>query len=168
MNRPRLGGWQIVAIAAAAAVVVAGKQFYRGASPAELAWLIAPVARLAGLATGTHFAYEAGLGWVSRDAQFVIAPVCAGLNFALAAFLALVIAWLPAMRGARAAAGRLVTAAVVAYLVATIVNTVRIVLALETHATGAAHEVLGVVVYLGALCALYSWARERSRDGLAA
>ena len=167
MNRPRFGGWQIAALACATAVVVAGKQFYRGASPAELAWLIAPVAKLAGLATGTHFAYEAGLGWVSRDARFVIAPVCAGLNFALAAFLALVVAWLPAMRGARAAAGRVATAAAVAYVVATIVNTVRIVLALEMHASGAAHEVLGIVVYLGGLCALYSWARGRSSDGVA-
>ena len=167
MNRPRLGGWQIAALACAGAVVIAGKQFYRGATTDELQWLLAPVAKIAGLATGTHFAYEAGLGWVSRDARFVIAPVCAGLNFALAAFLALVVAWLPAMRGARAAAGRLLGAAAIAYATTIVVDAVRITLALETHATGVAHEVLGIVVYLGALCVLYGWARGRSGHGVA-
>jgi len=147
------------------AVVVAGKQFYRGASADELQWLLAPVARLAGFVTRTHFAYDSQLGWVSRDARFIIAPVCAGLNFALAAFLALSLGWLPAMRRPRDAAARLALAAGLAYIATIVVDAARIALALETRADGAAHEALGVAVYLGALCALYAVAvRGRRKD----
>ena len=153
-------GWQLAALAVAAALVIAGKQFYRGATPGELAWLLAPIAHLVGLATGAHFAFAPALGWVSRDARFVIAPACAGLNFALAAFLALVVAWLPAMASARATLGRLAGALALAYLATLVVDALRITLALETRATGGAHEALGVAIYLGALCALYAAARR--------
>src|SRR4029077_5018589 len=99
--------WQLAGIAAAVAIVVAGKQYYRAASADDLQWLLAPSAKLVGLVTGARFVFESGVGWVSRDARFVIAPVCAGLNFALAAFLAISLAWLPAMRSGIAVLARL-------------------------------------------------------------
>lgn len=159
---------QVGAIAVTAVVVVFGKQFYRAATADELQWLLAPVAKLVGWMTGARFAYDAELGWVSRDARFVIAPVCAGLNFALAAFLALSLGWLPAMRRARDAAARLLGAAVIAYAATIVVDSLRIALALETRADGAAHEALGVVVYLGALCALYALVVRGRRQHVAA
>jgi len=162
---------QVGALAVTAAIVVAGKQFYRGASADELQWLLAPVAKLVGGITGASFDYDSQLGWVSRDARFVIAPVCAGLNFALAAFLALSLGWLPAMRRTRDAAARLALAAGIAYVATIVVDAARIALALETRADGAAHEALGVAVYLGALCALYAIAvrgRKRGADAVAA
>ena len=58
---------QLGAVVATAAVVVAGKQFDRGASADELQWLLAPVAQLVGWITGASFAYDSSLGWVSRD-----------------------------------------------------------------------------------------------------
>jgi exosortase K len=159
---------QVGAVVATAAVVVAGKQFYRDASADELQWLLAPVAKLVGWMTGARFVYDAELGWVSRDARFVIAPVCAGLNFALAAFLALSLGWLRAMRRARDVAARLLGAAAIAYVATIAVDAVRIALALETRADGTAHEALGVVVYLGALCALYALAVRGRRQHVAA
>jgi exosortase K len=164
----RLRASQLAALAAAAGIVIAGKQFYRGASPDQLQWLLLPIAKLVGLVTGARFAYAPDLGWVSRDARFVIAPACAGLNFALAAFLALALAWLPGMRGARATAGRLVAALGLAYAATLVVDTLRIALALETRADGDAHQALGVAIYLGALCALYAAVRGRGPRAVAA
>jgi len=153
--------WRITGALAALAIVCAGKQYYRDATAGELGWLIAPVARMTGWVTGHHFGYVTDVGWVSRGAAFVIAPVCAGLNFALAAFLALAIVWLPAMRSAGAVVARLAAAAGVAYLATLAVNTVRIALAVELHLGPTAHELLGIAVYLGGLCALVALARRR-------
>ena len=164
----RLSRWQWAAIAVASVVVIAGKQFYRDASPDQLQWLLAPVARLVGVVTRTPFTYDPGAGWISRDAMFVIAPVCAGLNFALAAFLALSIAWLPAMKSARMVLGRLAGALALAYLATIFVDTVRIALTIVTGARGDAHQALGIVVYLGALCALYALARGKEHHAVSA
>jgi len=163
----RLNRWQLAGIAAALAIVVAGKQYYRSASADELQWLLAPVAKIVGLVTGTHFAFESGAGWVSRDAMFVIAPVCAGLNFALAAFLALVLAWLPALRGPKALLARLAGALAIAVVATIVVDATRISLSMWTHAAGDAHQALGIAVYLTALCALYGVARRSQAHAIA-
>src|SRR5262249_13818095 len=110
----------------------------------------------------------AGAGWIDRDQAFVIAPACAGLNFALAAFLALAIGWAGAMASARATAGRLAAAAALAYAATLVVNTVRSAIAIALHdgpistrgrGSGEAHRAEGIAVYLGGLCALYALAR---------
>jgi exosortase K len=163
----RLNRAQLAALAVALAVVVVGKQFYRSASADELQWLLAPVARVVALITGARFTFESGAGWVSRDARFVIAPVCAGLNFALAAFVALVAARLPALRYARSVVVAIAGAAVVAYVATIVVDAVRIALAMWMHAEGDAHQLLGIIVYLGALCVLYALARRRTAHAIA-
>src|SRR5439155_11427733 len=110
-----------------------GKHFYREASPAELRWILAPTAKLVSIATRGNFVYEAGVGWIDRAQTFIIAPACAGLNFLLAAFLALSIGWLGVMTTGRQVAARLAAAAGLAYGATIVVNTVRIVLALQLH-----------------------------------
>jgi exosortase K len=161
LNRGR--AWQAAGLAVAVAVVVLGKQAYRDASPGELRWILAPTARLVSVASGTHFVYDASAGWIDRDVTFVIAPVCAGVNFALAAFLALALGALPGMRTAAATCKRLAIAAVAAYTATLIVNTVRIAIAIAMHrhdwSGGDIHQVEGIVVYLGGLCGLYAAAR---------
>jgi exosortase K len=171
--------WQLAAIAVAVAVVVAGKQYYRSASAGELGWILAPTARLVSAVTGGHFVYEAGAGWVDRAATFIIAPACAGVNFAMAAFLALTLGWLGAMRTWRAAAVRLAGAAALAYGATLVVNTSRIALAIALHEgtidlgeldRAEVHRIEGIVVYLGGLCALHALARAiepRSRHAMA-
>jgi exosortase K len=168
LARLRARRWQIAALVVALAVVVAGKEYYRHASAGDLRWILAPTAQLAGAVSGGDFIYEAGAGWIDRDLAFLIAPPCAGLHFALAAFLALVLGALPAMRTARAAATRLAAAAALAYAATLVVNTTRIAIAIAMHRgtidiggldRGELHRIEGIVVYLGGLCALYALAR---------
>jgi len=159
--------WQLVALVVACAAIVAAKQYYRAASAAELGWILAPTARLVSAVSGTHFVYEAGIGWVDREATFIIAPACAGVNFAIAGFLALTLGWLGGMTGARAVLARLAGAAVLAYAATLIVNTLRIVIAIALHRgtidlggldRAEVHRFEGIVVYLAGLCALYALA----------
>jgi exosortase K len=170
--------WQIAALAVALAVIVAGKQHYRTASPGELGWILAPTARMVSAVSGGNFVYEAGVGWVDRAATFIIAPSCAGVNFALAAFLALTLGSLAGMRTGRAAAARLAAAAALAYGATLIVNTLRIALAIALHRgtidlggldRAEVHRVEGILVYLCGLCALYALAGvfERRSHALA-
>jgi exosortase K len=150
--------WRIAAVAVALAVVVVGKQLYRDATPADLRGILAPTAQLVSWITGHDFLYEAGQGWINLDVMFVIAPACAGVNFALAAFLALVLGSLSGMTSARTTASRLARAALVAYAATLVVNTVRIAIAVHMHRADL-HRVEGIVVYLGGLVGLYALAR---------
>lgn len=164
--------WRIAGALAALAVVVLGKQFYRDATAAELGWLLAPTAQLVSWVTGGNFIYEAGPGWVDPKIGFIIAPPCAGLNFALAAFLALALGGIPGMRTLRATASRLAAAAALAYVATLVVNTIRIAIAVAMHRgtidigsydRAELHRIEGIVVYLGGLVALYAIARALER-----
>jgi exosortase K len=160
--------FKLVAIACVLAVLYAGKHYYSGASAGDLGWILAPTAHLVSLVGGHHFTYEAGVGWVDRDVTFIIAPACAGVNFVLAAFLALTLGWLGSMQTWRGVAKRLAAAAGLAYLATLVVNTTRIAIAIALHRgtinvgdldRGEVHRVEGIIVYLGGLCALYAIAR---------
>ena len=146
--------WQLAGGALVAAAVVVGKTYYRDASPSELGWLLSPIAHAVGAISGAAFVFDPSRGWVSDERRFVIAPACAGLNFALAAFAALGVGWLGRVRTAGAMLARIALAAVVALAATIVVDSARITLALWTRADGDAHQALGVAVYLGALCAL--------------
>ena len=157
--------WQVAAIAIAAVVVIAGKQYYRTATADDLAWILAPTAHAVTALGCGHFVFDAQAGWVDPSLGFAIAPACAGLHFALAAFLALTIAGLRGMRDARSAATWLATAAAVAYVATLLVNTLRIVIAIRMHRMDLAnrddmHRLEGTLVYLGGLVALYALARR--------
>jgi exosortase K len=156
--------WQLVAAAAIATTLLAAKSYYSGASTADLAWLLAPTAKLVGLVTGHTFAYEAGSGWVSHEARFVIAPACAGLNFAMAAFLALSIGWWRELVTARAVATRLPIAAVIACAATLVINTIRISIAVAMRSGAELHRIEGTIVYVVGLCALYAAAQVIGRN----
>jgi exosortase K len=160
----RVHSWRVAAIVVALAVVVVGKQFYRDASPADLRWILAPTAQLVSWVSGHDFAYEAGQGWINIDIMFVIAPACAGVNFALAALLALVLGSLANMTDWRSTLSRLARAAVLAYTATLVVNTVRIAIAVHMHRADL-HRVEGILVYLGGLIGLYALARALDVSG---
>jgi exosortase K len=151
--------WRIAAVVAALVVVVVGKQYYRDASANDLRWILAPTAQLVSWVTGHDFVYEAGQGWMNTDVMFVIAPACAGVNFALAAFLALVLGGLAGMTSGRATAQRLAVAAALAFAATLVVNTTRIAIAVDMHRADL-HRLEGIVVYVVGLCALYTFARS--------
>lgn len=150
--------WRIAAAVVALAVVVVGKQYYRDASASDLRWILAPTAQLVSWLTGHDFVYEAGQGWMNTDVMFVIAPACAGVNFALAAFLALTLGGLEGMTDGRQTARRLVLAAALAYVATLVINTTRIAIAVEMHRADL-HRMLGVLVYLAGLLGLFALAR---------
>lgn len=160
--------WRLAGVVLVLAVVVAGKQYYREASAWDLRWILAPTAQLVSWLTGGSFVYEAGPGWVDPRFGFIIAPACAGVNFALAAFLALGLGGVTGMTSARATLIRLSLAAALAYLTTLVVNTLRIAVAVAMHRgtidvrgydRAELHRIEGIVVYLGGLCALYALAR---------
>ena len=159
----KLRGSQLAGLAIAFALVIAGKHYYRNAGAEELAWLLAPTAKMVSALTGSHFVHEVGVGWVDRDVTFEIAPVCAGLHFMLAGFLALVIGWLGGMRTWRGMVKRIAIAAVMAYVATLVINTIRIAIAIRMHVANASssdlHRLEGIIVYLGGLCALYAAAK---------
>jgi exosortase K len=155
---------QLAALAVTLALVVVGKQYFRSATAGELRWLLAPTAKCTSILTGTHFAFT-GVGYADHDVRFLIAPVCAGLHFLLAAMIVLVLAWLGRIDRWRAVVARVGLAVAVAYAATIGFNTLRIALSLELHATGALHEALGIVVYFAGLCALYAAARRRDVRG---
>ena len=151
-------------------IVVAGKQYFREASAENLRWLLAPTAKCVSVLTGTHFVREAGVGYIDRSVTFEIAPVCSGLQFMLAAILAVSIGWLSGMQSWKGAVKRVAVAVGAAYAATIVVNTLRIAIALRMHAHDLSgselHRLEGIAVYLGGLCALYALARnldERTR-----
>jgi exosortase K len=152
--------WQIIALVAAAAIVFAGKEYYRTASPGDLRWILAPTAHAVTALGFGRFAFDAQLGYVDPAQSFAIAPACAGLHFALSAFLALVVGGLAGMRDARSTAARLAFAVAAAYVATIVVNTVRIAIALAMRRPDL-HQMEGTLVYLGGLVVLYALARRR-------
>jgi exosortase K len=160
--------WRIAGVTATLVVVALGKQWYRDATPEDLRWILAPTARLVSWVSPGEYVYEAGAGWIDPEVMFVIAPSCAGVNFALAAFLALALGGLGGMTSARRVVHRLAAAAALAYAATLIVNTIRIAIGIALHqgrlsvgglSRAELHRLEGIVVYLGGLVALYALAR---------
>ncbi|MCC6809000.1 MAG: exosortase K [Deltaproteobacteria bacterium] len=150
-------------IAARAAVVLllsfALKQHYSTAPVADLAWILRPTTALVELLTGLPFDYEAELGFVHRPLAFAIAKPCAGVNYAITAFILLCVS----RRGIFANAA-------IAYLSAVVMNAVRIAIAVS-HASAppqwinadTLHRLEGTVIYFVGLSVLYVCVVRRAR-----
>ena len=154
--------FRLASFALVAVVIVVGKEYYRDATAADLRWILAPTAHLVSLFTGGHFTYEAGAGYADNALKFVIAPPCAGLNFAMAAFAAVMLA--ANIHDWRAFGKRVALAIGLAYVATIVVNTIRISIAVAMHRgtldvgiadRAQAHRLEGIVIYLGGLLLLY-------------
>ncbi len=157
--------WQIIGVAITLAIVIVGKQFYRSATAADLTFILAPTAQLVSWTSGGNFVYEAGPGWVDPNLRFIIAPECAGVNFALAAFLALALGSLMKMTSLPTTAARLGIALGLAYVATLVINTLRITFAIGMRGVSLRgldhaelHRLEGIVVYLCGLLVLYAMA----------
>jgi len=171
----KLSAPQLVGLAIAIGIVIAGKHDVRTADADQLDWLLAPTAHLVSVATGTCFVRESGVGWIDRAVAFEIAPVCAGFQFLLAGWLAVAIGWLAHMTTWSRMAIRLFLAAALAYAATVVINTLRISIAVWMHVTHVSsselHRLEGILVYFSGLCALYGLAtakRGAHRLGLVA
>ncbi len=139
------------------------KRFYSGASAADLRFVLAPTAWLVELAGGTHFQWTPA-GYLSTEARFLVAPACAGVNFLIVSFAALVLGFVRPARPAWQNPAILVASAAAACAATLAANALRILIAIPlwTHGVSAGwltaarlHELVGVVVFLGMLLLLH-------------
>lgn len=142
------------------------KQFFSQAGPAELDWILRPVASGVAMLTGTHFAPDDRLGFVSQNGATIIAPACSGINFMIAALLTMALSGLTRFKSHWAATFWPLACLALAYVYTIAVNTLRIVAAMSLYNSAIhwgwltearLHRLLGVVLYFLAL-----WANHRS------
>ncbi|MFL6232901.1 MAG: exosortase K [Thermoanaerobaculia bacterium] len=158
MRRPWLS-W-VTAIAAAYGL----KLFYSRASAEDLAWILVPTARAVGWLRGEGLTLSPGAGWIAPDGSYYIAPACAGVNFMILVLAVSVLGFAHRLRSPRARLGWWLASLAGAYALTLAVNTLRIVAAVELYRLGpvaglapeAAHRLLGILFYLGALWGLYT------------
>jgi exosortase K len=160
--------FRIASFVLVAAVIIVGKEYYRDATAADLRWILAPTAWLVSLFTGGHFIYEAGAGYADNALKFVIAPPCAGLNFAMAAFAAIMLA--STITDWRTFAKRVGLALGLSYVATIVINTIRISIAVAMHRgtlvvgmadRAQAHRLEGIIIYLGGLLLLYALSKGK-------
>jgi exosortase K len=144
----------------ALALAYALKRFYSAADAGDLDLALVPTTWLVTRLTGARFYFEEGFGHVAPALGLAVVPGCAGLNFMVIVFLALIFGFMH--RWARTADRVLflVASALFAYVSTLIVNAARIVSAQRIFVMleGAwsvgfdeVHRVVGVVLYVTAL-----------------
>jgi exosortase K len=153
----RITQWAVVLLCA-----IALKLYYSHASANQLRWILAPTTLLVELCSGISFGFESYAGYISRDRSFLIAPSCAGVNFLITAFLMLSAGRLLRQRLPGKNWSMILAAALIAYLVTLVANTVRIVIALQLRDMENSwlnpqevHRVEGIFVYSGFLLLLF-------------
>lgn len=166
----RVAAVLIVALALAAALAL--KLHYSAAAADDLRWILAPTAALVGLVTGAEFVAEAGAGYLSTELRYLIAPSCAGVNFLIVAFCALVLGFVRPHRRATGNAAIAAASAAAAFAAAVAANAIRISLALWLHVHAVSwgwltpdriHRIAGVAVYVALLLLLFAAARRLAR-----
>lgn len=150
--------WWSLVIGVAAAL----KWHFSAAAAADLAWILRPLTLLLRLLTGWRFQMNPDGEWESHAAGIVLVKACAGINFMTLSF----IAWCWMLRPRAVDGNRwlewpvfLGSALLFAWLCALLVNTLRVLAIVHVQPwldpwIGAeqAHRLLGIVLYLPALC----------------
>jgi exosortase K len=139
------------------------KRYYSDAAVDDLRWMLDPTARLVSLLTGARFEWEAGQGYLSLERLFLIAKVCAGINFMIAAFG--MTAWMLSRRAVSVASAGVVLglSLLIAYAATVGVNAGRIAFSLWVPMSPPMHRIEGIVFYFGGLLILYEFLRPRER-----
>jgi exosortase K len=147
-------------------VAAAGlKLFYRRAGADDLAWILAPTARVTELLSEIHFDREARSGWISHPHRLILGPGCAGVNFLTIAFLVLSLPFLHRFKSRVARGAWLGGSFGVAFLLAVATNSLRIVAAARLYEMDIyggwitperLHRLAGIVLYAVSLMLAYS------------
>ena len=153
----------------AGGVALAVKFTLAQSSVEGLRWLLEPTTRLTSLATGHHFACEAGVGALSTTAHFSIVKACAGVTFFSVALGLLLFHALASPRWVPFAVGG-------AFVSTVLANTVRLVGCVWLHverwqvgtlSEAELHRLIGISVYTSALVMLAVLVGGRSRRSVA-
>jgi exosortase K len=153
--------WPWISWTSAILAAYALKRFYSRASAEDLAWILTPTARIVGWLRGETL-IPGPTGWAPLDGSYVIAPACAGVNFLILAFAVSVLGFSHRPGSPVRRLGWWVGSALGAWGLTVVVNTARILAAVELYRLGpvagltpeAAHRLLGIGVYLGGLWGL--------------
>ena len=156
--KPRAADVAFVGLAFLLALGV--KAFYSHASASELAFILTPSCWIAAHLGGIDLVAEDGAGYISHAHRMVVGPACAGVNFLIIAFLAVVLS--RRMAGVRDGIRGLLIAIVAAYAATILTNGLRIILAAHLFQLGGAgwltperiHRLAGVVIYCVAVVIL--------------
>ncbi|HEX9294851.1 MAG TPA: exosortase K [Polyangiaceae bacterium] len=155
---------RIIVLALSLLMMVGLKQHYSQATVDDLAWILAPTAKLVALASGSPFEFEAGAGYLSREHFFLIEKPCAGINFMIAALGMLVFVFSRKVSSFAAGARIVGVSVALSYFSAVLVNAIRILIALwlrsheiasEWWTTARIHRVEGIAIYFGGLMLLH-------------
>ena len=149
----------IIGITIAVAFIL--KAYYSSADASGLQWILAPIAGVVSLITGTVFIFDPSLGYVSERFHSVIAPVCAGVNFMIIVFCMTAVS--NSKRKCHSILLLIGGALLTAYVSTILVNSFRICTALFMYATNLhfgwftverLHRLSGIGIYLPALFAV--------------
>lgn len=138
------------------------KLHYSRAAAEDLGWILVPTARAVGWLRGETLTLASGSGWMASDGSWVIAPACAGVNFLILVATLAVLGFVHRLRSPWQRLAWWPGAFAGAYLLTVAVNTLRILAAVELYRLDGgylspeqAHRLLGTVIYLGGLWAVY-------------
>lgn len=103
------------------------KLYYSRANIDDLDWILAPTAWWVQLLCGITFKKEPGVGYLNHNYEFVIAPVCAGINFMIIALTTLIFSFIHHMKTVKSRVIWLIMSFVIIYPYTILVNSLRII-----------------------------------------
>lgn len=145
-------------------IAIGLKYHYSRASSEDLDWILRPTAGIVEQMTGLHFEKEEGTGYINKEHYIIIAPSCAGVNFLIMAFCMTLFSFICCFNAPKIKLLWLCGSLVSAYLLALVVNAVRIIVAMSLYQADIysgwltedrLHHLEGIVVYFFFLCAYY-------------
>lgn len=139
------------------------KLFYTNADSSSLQFILAPVTRLVEVFTGTLYHFVPERGYMSSDLTVEIGPSCAGINFLVILFCSFSFSFIKEFSGIIKVLAA-VLFLILSYIITVIVNTFRIVAAINFTVYNDAylkidkedfHKILGTLVYFFFLVLFY-------------
>lgn len=140
------------------------KYYYSKAEAEALDWILAPTVRWVQVLCGITFEKQQGVGYVNHEYQFIIAPVCAGMNFMVIAFSTLIFSFIHRMKTWKSRLLWMGSCLFLVYLYTILVNSLRIIPSvflpqMDIYSGWITperiHVIEGTVVYFASLLLLY-------------
>jgi exosortase K len=145
------------------------KYYYSRADAEALDWILAPTVRCVRVLSGITFEKQQDVGYVNHEYQFIIAPVCAGMNFMVIAFSTLIFSFTHRIKTWKGKLLWMGSSLLIVYLYTILANSLRIIPSvflpqLDIYngwiTPERAHTIEGTVVYFTSLLLLYFIADE--------
>jgi exosortase K len=145
-------------------IAFALKYYYSRADAEALDWILAPTVRWVRVLSGITFEKQQGAGYINHEYQFIIAPVCAGMNFMVIAFSTLIISFTHRIKTWKSRLLWMGFCLFTVYLYTILVNSLRIIPSIflpQLNIYGSwitperVHTIEGTVVYFASLLLLW-------------